>query len=130
MHLPFLYARFHKQHHEFHSTVAISSEYLSVVEEITTGVIPTLCGPLFLKAHMGVIILWVAIRVAESADAHCGYALPWSVFAWGRPGDRHDYHHSQNDGNFGAFFTFWDWVCGTDKKYRAYLLKKKLSKVF
>jgi len=38
--------------------------------------------------------------------------------------DRHDFHHSHNVGNFGSFFIFWDWICGTDYKYRAWIESK------
>ena len=123
-HHPSLY-RFHKQHHEYKSPIPISSEYYSIAEEVGTGFIPTLSGPLLLgrSMHMGVLLLWVAFRVCESADAHSGYDLPFplSVFSLpyiGRPADRHYFHHSVNVGNFGAFFCFWDWLCGTDVKWR------------
>jgi len=29
---------------------------------------------------------------------------------------RHDYHHREFDGNYGATL-FWDWLCGTDKPF-------------
>lgn len=37
---------------------------------------------------------------------------------------RHDYHHSHNVGNFGSFFVFWDWLCGTDQAYLAWRSRK------
>jgi len=37
----------------------------------------------------------------------------------------HDFHHSHNTGNFGGFFIFWDWICGTDGRYNNFLAKKK-----
>eukprot|EP01094_Clydonella_sp_ATCC50884_P018592 TRINITY_DN3462_c2_g1_i1.p1 TRINITY_DN3462_c2_g1~~TRINITY_DN3462_c2_g1_i1.p1 ORF type:complete len:321 (+),score=106.69 TRINITY_DN3462_c2_g1_i1:141-1103(+) len=125
-HLPSLY-RFHKQHHEYKSPIPVSSEYFGALEELGTGVVPTIAGPLLMSllagptsVHQLVVVLWVAVRVSESADAHLGYDLPWSVFRLGRPGDRHYYHHSHNVGNYGALFEFWDRVCGTDSAYRQF----------
>ena len=36
----------------------------------------------------------------------------------------HDYHHSHNVGNYGAFNPFWDWLMGTDASWRNYMKKK------
>lgn len=121
VHLPFLYATIHKQHHEYKVTIPVASEYFSLVEEIATGFIPTIAGPALVTyitgMHTGVLLMWIFFRVCESSDAHCGYDLPMCIFQLGRPADRHDFHHSKNMGNFGAFFMFWDYVCGTDKVY-------------
>lgn len=95
------------------------------MEEICTGIVPTFTGPFLMGMHPILVFIFVALRVSESADAHCGYAFPWSIWRLGRPGDRHDFHHSHNIGNYGAWFTFWDRVCGTDKAYREYIAKKK-----
>ena len=37
----------------------------------------------------------------------------------------HDFHHSHNSGNYGGFFRFWDWACGTDAAYRRHLRAKR-----
>jgi len=123
LHHPLLYVTFHKQHHEFHSNEPISSEYFSVTEEAVTGLLPTLLGPMLFRPHTLIIMLWISFRICESADAHCGYDFPFSIFRLGRPGDRHDFHHSNNKGSFAAFFTFWDRICGTDEPYLTF--KKK-----
>ena len=122
LHLPMFYARFHKQHHEFKAPIPVSSEYFSFFEEVGTGFIPTLGGAIFLghRVHIITLVLWIAFRISESSEAHLGYDLGyWSVFSLGRPANRHFLHHSVNTGNFGAFFTFWDKVCGTEIKGKA-----------
>lgn len=123
LHHKLFYTRFHKQHHEFKANIPVSSEYFTMVEEVVTGLIPTLLGPVLMRSHLMVIIFWLFVRVCESTDAHCGYDFPFSPFALGRPGDRHDFHHSHNIGNYSAFFCFWDQICGTDAAYKDY--KKK-----
>ena len=59
------------------------------------------------------------MHVQETIDAHCGYEFPLSIWKYlpfhGGP-RRHDWHHSHNMGNYGAF-TWWDSWCGTDKVY-------------
>ena len=42
----------------------------------------------------------------------------------------HDFHHSHNTGNFGGFFVFWDWVCGTNESYAKFLAKQKDSPAY
>lgn len=92
---PLLYTTFHKQHHEFHANVPLASEYFTPLEELTTGLIPTLAGPLLLRSHHLVTVLWLAFRIAESADAHSGYDFPYSIFRLGRPGEYVSIHSFQ-----------------------------------
>ena len=79
-HHPWFYTRFHKQHHEYHASEPLASEYFSFVESLGNGVIPVLSGPLIICPHMLVTLIWVFIRVAESADSHSGFDLPFSPF--------------------------------------------------
>ena len=47
---------------------------------------------------------------------HSGYDFPWSMFTlipFQGSALEHDLHHSKNTGNFGSFFTWWDYACGT-----------------
>ncbi len=44
-------------------------------------------------------------------------SLPGGVF--------HEFHHSHNAGNYGQFFTLWDWLFGTDKAFNEYVSRKK-----
>ena len=71
------------------------------------------------------------IRILETTDGHGGYEIPWSPFRLlplSGSATFHDYHHSHNLGNYGGLFSFWDTVCGTNKKYLEYIIKgnKKL----
>ena len=138
LHQPYFYSTFHKQHHEFHTNHPLASTYFSFVDDLLTGrccnlhnvsflvlkkyfvagTVPTLFGPIFLRSHVMVVLLWVAIRICETSEAHLSYLFKNSFFSvFGRPADFHDFHHSHNTGNFGSFFTFWDWLCGTERAY-------------
>ena len=56
-------------------------------------------------------------------QTHAGYDLPFDPFNRGvfhGGARRHDFHHSHNHGCFADFLPFWDWLCGTDLKYKEY----------
>ena len=132
LHTPYLYKTIHKIHHCYHYPIPLSYEYAHPIENFLTGALPLLTGPFLLKSHIYTFWVWLCIRIIESMDAHSGYDLwfmPFRYFPF-RPGAQvHDYHHSHNKGNYGAFFTIWDKLCGTDLSYVAYnealTIKKK-----
>lgn len=123
LHHPLFYARIHKQHHEFKATTGFAAEYDHPVEDIL-NILTTVGGPLLLGSHGAVFAAWIAFRVHQTVDAHSGFALPfpYSLWCFG-PGtesvERHDYHHTDNLGNFGDWLPLWDWMCGTDKHWKA-----------
>jgi sterol desaturase/sphingolipid hydroxylase (fatty acid hydroxylase superfamily) len=46
--------------------------------------------------------------------------VPWSPFRiipFPGSAEKHDFHHSQNMGNFASFFCWWDMLMGTDIAY-------------
>jgi len=124
LHNGYIYKYVHKKHHLFKVSVGIASEYAHPIEEAFSNGFPTVAGPMFLGSHLSITLIWFWFRLLETGDAHSGYAFPWSPFNMfpaiqGGP-DRHDFHHSHNVGNYGAFFTFWDRLMGTDKAYREF----------
>ena len=123
MHVPFFYRHFHKTHHSFKRNNAIAGEYFHPIDYILSGTLPTLLGTLIIRPHILVVWSWLAIRIWEACDGHSGYDLvfvPFRYFPF-RPGAQvHDFHHSQNVGNYGSMTVFWDWLCGTDLKYKDY----------
>lgn len=59
----------------------------------------------------------------ETADVHCGYYFPWSmfrVFPFSANADFHSFHHTTNLGNFSSSFTYMDTLFGTSKDYFDY----------
>jgi len=124
--------KYHKQHHGFTVNDPITSKYAHVLEVAFSNALPTVLGCFVFKLHATTTAIWLLIRVLETADAHSGYDLPFSVFTWLRDGRKHDYHHSHGGGPegvcvggvYGSWFPFWDWVCGTDKTFKAYRKKQ------
>jgi len=61
-------------------------------------------------------MMWMVVRMSKSGDAHCGYDFPWSPFQYipfGTDEVFHDFHHTNNIGNYASFFTIWDSMMGT-----------------
>mmetsp|Transcript_17433 Transcript_17433/g.45281 ORF Transcript_17433/g.45281 Transcript_17433/m.45281 type:complete len:323 (+) Transcript_17433:303-1271(+) len=120
-HHKLLYKHFHKKHHEYYVSVSIAAEYCGIVEAILADATPLVAGPLLIGAkftpvHSWTWCLWLFLRIWQTADAHCGYVLPWYHFGFPILSDvlRHNWHHSKNNGNYGGATVFWDWICGTD----------------
>lgn len=114
-----LYRHVHAVHHRFSAPVGLAAEYAHPLEAAAANVLPTLLGPLVLvparnHAHPALLWLYLALRVWETVDAHCGYRFPWSPWTLLRgPADRHDDHHRTRVGNYGMF-VFWDRLCDTE----------------
>jgi len=116
---PAVYGLIHKQHHAFNVTVGIAAAYAHPMEDLFVNFMSTFIGVMLYPSHFVVFLIYVALRINETVDAHSGYAFPWSIWTlWDDRARRHDFHHSQNVCNFGAW-PFWDRVMGTDIAYKA-----------
>lgn len=121
LHHPTLYW-IHKKHHEYNQPVAQASEWAHPIEEVLCNVIPSVLGCYLMGSHLYVFGAWLILRMWKTLDAHSGYFFPFplSIFH-GLPGllgsDMHDFHHEVNMGCYGAFTTFWDHICCTDRVF-------------
>ena len=107
--------------------LAVASEYTHPVESCLGNILPVLVGPFVAGCNFATLQVWLWLRMLKTADAHCGYALPFSPFGFGPLNEarRHDFHHEKGVGSFGSFFKFWDQVCGTDSAYLSFRKKKE-----
>ena len=71
---------------------------------------------LFTPVHYVTILIWLIFRLLQSYEGHCGYQWTWnilSLFPATVGSDYHDFHHSNNSGNYGSVFVFWDAIFNT-----------------
>ena len=130
LHHKAIYKYVHKQHHRFKTPVGVAAVFAHPLEDLIVSLPSTFIGPVLYRpdAHFVVFALYIGLRFHETVDAHSGYVFPWSPWTWlgalHGGADRHDWHHSHQVGCYGGF-TFWDWICGTDKAYRAWQKKQR-----
>jgi methylsterol monooxygenase/4-alpha-methyl-delta7-sterol-4alpha-methyl oxidase len=129
LHHPKLYPYIHKIHHKWNHTVIISNEFSHPFEYIIAN-LPAACGPKLLgkNMHMTTLWMWIVMRVGESLDSHCGYEFSWSPYRLlplSGSSQYHDFHHSNNVGNYGSYFTFWDTLFKTNEVYFKHIAKRE-----
>lgn len=122
LHTKWLYGKIHKIHHENRLVYGIASEYAHPIEYVLGNGIPSALGAKLLgrRVHIVTFWLWIVLRITETVDGHSGYDFPWSPFRvlpMSTNGRYHDYHHAENIGCYGSFFTIWDTVFGTNTRY-------------
>jgi sterol desaturase/sphingolipid hydroxylase (fatty acid hydroxylase superfamily) len=128
--IPWLYRSVHKQHHKFYRPNVFATEYAHIVEDIWVNSIGTLLGPLVLGVHPFLMILYPAMKLYQSMEAHSGYNIPFplsitSVIDSMDCAPAHDFHHSHVMSNYGGWFMFLDWIFGTDEKYQNHIMNKR-----
>jgi sterol desaturase/sphingolipid hydroxylase (fatty acid hydroxylase superfamily) len=126
MHDKRLYKHCHKIHHQYHSSIGLACAHEHPIEsfvQLLAWWLPIgFAG--FMNRHNGglhvsTIVFHHCFRWLETVDSHSGYEFPFSpmhVLPFFGGARRHDYHHREFDGNYGATL-FWDWLCGTDKPF-------------
>lgn len=115
LHTPWLYRNVHKVHHEHKITTSLATSYAHPIEYIFANLLPIGLGPMIIgtRCHIFTFYMWVIFVTFESIDGHTGFDFPWSplrVLPFSTHPALHDYHHSHNLGNYGAYFIFWDTI--------------------
>ncbi|EGR29078.1 sterol desaturase family protein, putative [Ichthyophthirius multifiliis] len=126
LHHPKLYQKYHKTHHEYNQPFSITAEYSHPLEYIFGNLLPSSLGIKILtgKVHLFTGFLWIIWRTYTTAEVHSGYEIPFSpvrVFPLSGGSYFHNFHHSNNTGSFGSYFTFWDNFMKTNKQFNNYM---------
>lgn len=113
LHTRTLYKRVHGRHHRFRHVRGPSAEFAHPIENLA-NLIAFFAGPCLLGAHFTTLCIWVVIRMAETVEAHSGYAITNSA-------SRHAFHHLYAaKGCYGSFFSPWDRLLGTDRHWQSW----------
>lgn len=110
LHLPWLYARLHRQHHAFRRPTPWVSNAFHPLDSFAQALPYHLCAFLF-PLHVGVYLGMFMFVMVWTVLIHDRTTLSraWAI----NHTERHTIHHWYNKDNYGQFFTFWDRVCGT-----------------
>jgi sterol desaturase/sphingolipid hydroxylase (fatty acid hydroxylase superfamily) len=122
LHQPWIYPYIHKMHHEFYNSIIFSCAYAHPIEHIFANSLPSLVGSklLFGKCHVLTMLVFLTLRLTETAEAHSGYDFPFSLtkhLPLTCTQHYHNHHHLTNIGNYGSFFMLWDSICGTNTHF-------------
>jgi len=113
---------------DLNASQGVCAGWASLSEEILVNLPSTLIGPAIFPRHFLSTFVYVCMRSQETVEAHSGYEFwfsPWVLMGRLHGGPlRHDWHHSHQVGCYGGF-TFWDWICGTDKQFHKWVAKKE-----
>lgn len=125
LHHKAIYPYIHKVHHQYVTTIAISTEYAHPVEYLFGNILPIAIGPMILGKHIHLftVACVYSLHLIESVEAHSGYQFSWSplrVLPFFTDEEYHDFHHSHNVGNYSEIW-LWDTFFGTNKDYYKYL---------
>ena len=138
LHSKYLYARFHKIHHEWTATVGLAASYMHPFEYFISDSIPNRVAPLLLASHPVTIWIWHFLANLYTINrylknyilktrfkfqlflihSHSGYHLPFLP-----SNENHDFHHKRFNVNYGSlgFLDAWHGTDGTFKNSREFL---------
>ena len=80
MHTKWLYHNIHKWHHMSKISIGISSAYFHPVDYVLSG-LTVLAPPLIVGDHILTNVIWLAVHMLETTNAHCGYDIPFTPSA-------------------------------------------------
>ena len=119
MHLPAIYQRVHRWHHESIETTAWTAFSFHPTEAVLQAVFLPL-SVLLIPMHAFAFLALLTLMTLSATVNHAGiemFPASWSRIPVLRGligATHHDVHHKQARYNFGLYFTFWDKWMGTE----------------
>ncbi len=120
MHRPAWFRTMHAVHHASRPPTAWAAMSFHPWEALTGAVvIPTLV--FLIPIHVAMLGLVLLVMTVMGVTNHMG----WEMFPrrlvhsrlgnWLITASHHQRHHEEYRCNYGLYFRFWDWACGTDR---------------
>jgi sterol desaturase/sphingolipid hydroxylase (fatty acid hydroxylase superfamily) len=92
LHVPWLYHRFHKQHHNFKAPIALAAVYAHPVEVLVGNTFAVMGPAFFVGMHGAVWYIGIVLGFLSTQSSHAGFDLN---------GRFHDRHHECFNCNYG-----------------------------
>ena len=76
--------------------------------------------------HFFTFMTWNMFKVINTTHGHSGYDFPFipsDLIPLRTTGEYHDFHHSNNVGNYGGLLTVWDTILGSNYTFFAFTEK-------
>eukprot|EP01128_Nolandella_sp_AFSM9_P002280 TRINITY_DN12656_c0_g1_i1.p1 TRINITY_DN12656_c0_g1~~TRINITY_DN12656_c0_g1_i1.p1 ORF type:complete len:350 (+),score=61.04 TRINITY_DN12656_c0_g1_i1:83-1051(+) len=117
LHMPILYKRVHKLHHEFQAPFALAGSYAHPIE-VAFLAVATFLPAIILRPHFVTFLSWIWLRQMDAVIEHCGYYIPspFHILPFYGGVVFHDYHHTAFTLNYASRFDYWDRLFGTYKE--------------
>ncbi len=92
IHMPGMYKRIHKIHHEWNAPIGVTSLHAHPIEHLLCNCIFIFSGPFIMNAHYVTIWVWMCLSASFGVNMHSGYDIPFL------PSPKfHDHHHQRSD---------------------------------
>jgi sterol desaturase/sphingolipid hydroxylase (fatty acid hydroxylase superfamily) len=124
LHSQLLYARLHKQHHEYTAPFALAAIYCGPIEMVFSNLIPFLGISVIYRFHVFFAYCWVANAIMGTQVHHSGHKWPWITVLDHQP-NVHDLHHELFNCNFGNIGIL-DYLHGTARDHEAHYKEKAI----
>lgn len=86
---------------------------------------------LYSPLHISTTVIWLILRMYDGYNGHSGYMFSWSplqLIPFCTNDDYHDFHHSQNYGNYGSQLRYLDTIFGTNKAFKDFKRSQREKK--